>query len=174
LGLQLSLFVIYIKSYLNCTSEQYGIFITLMGAGSIVGSLLGPYVAKRTKAVWIIAGGLSLHYASFALLGLCGNYNLSLFIVFISYAIFYMTLVTLHSVRDRITPSEIRASAYGTTTAILTPAAILSTLAGGALTNQFSVTGVLFFAGISALVSLIIILCLGKNTVRDLQHTAAG
>jgi predicted MFS family arabinose efflux permease len=174
LGLQLSLLVIYIKSYLNCTSEQYGIFITLMGAGSIVGSLFGPYVAKRTKAVWIIAGGLSLHYASFGLLGLCGNYNLSLFIVFISYAIFYMTLVTLHSVRDRITPSEIRASAYGTTTAILTPAAILSTLAGGALANQFSVTGVLFFAGISALVSLIIILCLGKNTVRDLQHTAAG
>lgn len=80
----------------------------------------------------------------------------------------------MHSVRDRITPSEIRASAYGTTTAILTPAAILSTLAGGALTNRFSVTGVLFFAGISALVSLVIILFVGKNSAQDLivRHTA--
>ncbi len=169
LGLQLSLFVIYIKSFLNCTSEQYGFFVTLMGAGSIAGSLLGPYAEKRIKAIWLIAGGLGLHYASFAFLGLCRYYYLSLFIVFVSYAIFYMTLVTMHSVRDRITPFEIRASAYGTTTAMLTPAAILSILAGGFLTDRFSVTSVLFFAGLSALFSLFIILYFGKNAIRNLS-----
>jgi predicted MFS family arabinose efflux permease len=168
LSLQLSLFIIYIKSFLNCTSEQYGFFITLMGAGSIVGSLLGPYAAKRIKTIWLIAGGLSLHYASFAFLGLCKDYYLSLFIVFVSYAVFYMTLVTMHSVRDRITPFEIRASAYGTTTAILTPAAIVSTLAGGFLTDRFSVASVLFFAGLLALLSLFGILYFGKRTVREL------
>lgn len=168
LGLQLSLFVIYVKSYLNCTSEQYGFFVTLVGAGSIVGSLLGPYAAARVKPVRLIAGGLSLHYASFVLLGFCRNYTLSLVIVFVSYVIFYMALVTLHSVRDRITPFEIRASAYGTTTAILTPAAIVSTLAGGFLTDHLGVSHVLLFAGLAALLSLAVILYISRRTVKML------
>jgi len=166
LGLQLSLFVIYVKSYLNCTSEQYGFFVTLAGAGSIVGSLLGPTVAKLVKPAWLIAGGLSLHNASFALLGLCKDYALSLVIVFVSFVVFYLTLVTLHSVRDRITPFEIRASAYGTTTAILTPAAIVSTLAGGFLTDHLGVAQVLLFAGLAALISLGVILYVNRRTVK--------
>ena len=168
LGLQLSLFVIYVKSYLNCTSEQYGFFVTLVGAGSIVGSLLGPYAAARVKPARLIAGGLSLHYASFVLLGFCRNYALSLVLVFVSYVIFYMALVTLHSVRDRIAPFEIRASAYGTTTAILTPAAIVSTLAGGFLTDQLGVSHVLLFAGLAALLSLAVILYISRRTVKIL------
>jgi len=164
LGLQFSLFIIYIRSFLNCSSEQYGFFVTLMGAGSIVGSLIGPYAADWLKQSRLIAGGLSIHYISFALLGICENYYLSLFIIFTSYAVFYMTMVTIHSIRDRVTPFEIRASAYGTTTAILTPAVIVSTLAGGFLTNRFGVTNVLYFAGLSAFFSLFIILHYGKNT----------
>ena len=95
---------------------------------------------------------------SVAFLGLCKNYYLSLVIVFVSYILFYTTLVTMHSVRDRITPFEIRASAYGTTTAILTPAAIVSTLAGGFFADRVGVARVLFLAGLSALLSLFIIL----------------
>ena len=168
LGLQLSLFIIYVQSYLNCTSRQYGFFITMMGLGSIAGSMLGPYISKKAKASTLIVGGLSLHYASFMLLGLCGNYSMSLLIVFIGFAALYTTLVSLHSLRDIITPFEIRSSAYGTVTAVLTPAAILSMLAGSYLTERFSVTSVLFFAGVTALLSLIIILCLGRKTFRSL------
>jgi len=65
LGLQFSLFVIYVKSFLDCSSQQYGFFITLTGLGSIAGSLLGPYIAKRMKPLPLIAGGLGFHYASF-------------------------------------------------------------------------------------------------------------
>jgi MFS family permease len=169
LGLQLSLFVIYVKSFLHCTSSQYGFFITVMGVGSIIGSLLGPYAAKRTKAIRLIVGGLTLHYATFALLGLCRNYYLSLFIVFASYAVFYITLVSLHSVRDRICPLEIRGSAYGTVTAMLTPPAIISMLAGSFLADRFSVTAVLFGAGVLALLSLYLALFIGKNATRELR-----
>lgn len=168
LGLQLSLFVIYTKSYLNCTSEQYGGFMTLVGAGSIVGSLLGPFVAARVKPSWLITGGLGLHYASFVLLGFCKDYSLSLVIVFVSFVIFYLTLVTLHSLRDRITPFPIRASAYGTTTAILTPAAIASTLAGGFLTDHLGVAHVLLFAGLAALLSLAVILYVNRSTLKTI------
>ena len=163
LGMQLSLFVIYIKSYLAGTSEQYGVFITVMGIGSIAGSLLGPYAAKRVDSMCLIAAGLGLHYASFAALGLCRNYYWTLVIIFASYMVFYMTLVGMHSVRDRITQFEIRSSAYGTVTAVLTPAAIISMLAGGYLSNRFGSAAVLSGAGLLALISLFIILYLGRN-----------
>ena len=163
LGMQLSLFVIYIKSYLAGTSEQYGVFITVMGIGSIAGSLLGPYAAKRVDSMRLIAAGLGLHYASFAALGLCRNYYWTLVIIFASYMVFYMTLVGMHSVRDRITQFEIRSSAYGTVTAVLTPAAIISMLAGGYLSNRFGSAAVLSGAGLLALISLFIILYLGRN-----------
>ncbi len=163
LGMQLSLFVIYIKSYLAGTSEQYGVFITVMGIGSIAGSLLGPYAAKRVDSMRLIAAGLGLHYASFAALGLCRNYYWALVIIFASYMVFYMTLVGMHSVRDRITQFEIRSSAYGTVTAVLTPAAIISMLAGGYLSNRFGSAAVLSGAGLLALISLFIILYLGRN-----------
>jgi len=163
LGMQLSLFVIYIKSYLAGTSEQYGVFITVMGIGSIAGSLLGPYAAKRVDSMRLIAAGLGLHYASFAALGLCRNYYWTLVIIFASYMVFYMTLVGMHSVRDRITQFEIRSSAYGTVMAVLTPAAIISMLAGGYLSNRFGSAAVLSGAGLLALISLFIILYLGRN-----------
>jgi Major Facilitator Superfamily. len=172
LGMQLSLFVIFIKSYLNGTSEEYGFFITVIGLGSIAGSMIGPYITKRIKTFQLIAGGLGLHYASFAILGLCGNYYLSLFIIFISYMFFYMTLVAMHSVRDHITPFEIRSSAYGTVTAILTPPAIVSMLVGSFFTERFNVTVVLFPAGMLALLSLIIILVWGRNIAKSIGQRA--
>ena len=134
-----------------------------MGIGSIAGSLLGPYAAKRVDPMRLIASGLGLHYISFAALGICRNYYWALAIIFASYMVFYMTLVGMHSVRDRITQFEIRSSAYGTVTAVLTPAAIISMLAGGYLSNRFGSAAVLSGAGLLALISLFIILYLGRN-----------
>jgi len=163
LGLQLSLFVVYIKSYLSGTSEQYGMFITFMGLGSIAGSLLGPYATRRIPPMRLIAVGLGLHYLSFTALGLCKSYYLALVTIFTGYLIFYMTLVGMHSERDRVTRFDIRSSAYGTVTAILTPPAIISMLAGGYLANVYGPQAVLSASGLLALLSLHIILLLGRN-----------
>lgn len=154
LGLQTSLFVVYAKDTLQCSDGQYGVFAALIGIGSVTGSALGPFVAKRLRPAPLIRWGLSLHYASFILLGLCRDYGTALAIVFLSYLVFYVTLVGLHCVRDRTTLAEIRSSAYGTVTAILTPAAIASMLAGGYLASLFGAPGVLAAAGLLALASL--------------------
>ncbi len=140
-----------------------------MGIGSIAGSLLGPYAAKRVDSMRLIAVGLGLHYASFAALGLCRNYYCALGIIFASYMVFYMTLVGMHSVRDQITQFEIRSSAYGTITAVLTPAAIISMLAGGYLSNQLGPAAVLSGAGLLVLLSLSVILYLGRNVKISLK-----
>ena len=165
LGLQLSLFVVYVKTSLGGTTEQYGVFIALMGCGSIVGSVLGSYVVKQDNLMRTITIGLGLHYASFIALGLCQQYYWALGIIFTSYLIFYMTLVGIHTVRDKITPSVIRGSAYGTVTAILTPPAIISMLAGGYFASRFDASSVLIGTGLLALLSLCVIpLCVRRNT----------
>ena len=111
---------------------------------------------------------------TFVLLGLCEHYAASLLIVFVGNAVFYMALVSLHSLRDHITPFEIRSSAYGTVTAVLTPAAIVSMLAGSLLTEWIGVASVLLFAGIAAISSSVMVLGLGRKTVRSLQTSATA
>lgn len=169
LGLQLSLFVVYVKSSLGGTTVQYGVFIALMGCGSIAGSLLGPFVIKRIGATCHTAVGFGLHYASFIALGFCSNYYWALGIIFFSYLVFYITIVGVHTTRDKVTPFQIRSSAYGTVTAILTPPAIVSMLVGGYFAGRYGASVVLISAGALALLSLCIILFLSiKKT--PFQH----
>lgn len=173
LGLQLSLFVVYAKEMLACDDAQYGVFAALIGVGSIAGSLVGPFVARRMRPSRMIAVGLSLHYGSFAVLALCNDYLAALEIVFLSYMVFYATIVGLHSVRDRITPAAIRANAYGTVTAILTPPAIVSMIAGGYLANRFGVAAVLAGAGVFAFLSLRLILLFSRDARHLLDRSEA-
>ncbi|MGE5677075.1 MAG: MFS transporter [Pseudomonadota bacterium] len=170
LALQLSLFVIYIKTCLSGSSEQYGVFMTVLGLGSIAGSLLGPYAAGHLSIKRLITSGLGLHYLSFAALGFSKSYFLSLCIIFLSYTVFYLTLVGMHSLRDRITYLDIRSSAYGTVTAVLTPAAIISMLAGGYLADSFGAAAVLSGAGLLAFLSLCILLFIGRKV--DMSMTS--
>jgi len=153
IGLQVSLFVIYIKSYLSGSDTDYGLFMTIIGVGSILGSLVGPWLVKRAPYSSVIFWGLSLHYASFILLGLLHDFYSALLVVFLSYIVFYATLVGLHSLRDKSTLINMRGRVYGSVTAIMTPPAIISMLAGGYLANLFGVEKILIGAGITALVS---------------------
>ncbi|SMD13072.1 MFS transporter [Sporomusa malonica] len=153
IGLQVSLFVIYIKSYLARSDTDYGLFMTAIGVGSILGSLVGPWLVKRVPYSSLIFWGLSLHYASFILLGLLHDFYAALILVFLSYIVFYSTLVGLHSLRDKATLIHMRGRVYGSVTAIMTPPAIISMLAGGYLANLFGVEKILIGAGITALVS---------------------
>ncbi|MDF2874931.1 MAG: major facilitator superfamily 1 [Sporomusa sp.] len=153
IGLQVSLFVIYIKSYLSGSDTDYGLFMTTIGLGSILGSLAGPWVVKRVPYSSVIFWGMSLHYASFIILGLLHDFYAALIVIFFSYIVFYATLVGLHSLRDKATRVEMRGRVYGSVTAILTPPAIISMLAGGYLTSLFGVGNVLLGAGILALTS---------------------
>lgn len=153
IGLQISLFVVYVKAFLAGNDADYGLFMTAVGVGSIGGSFIGPWLVKRMNHSKMINWGMSLHYVSFMLLGVIHNYFLALSVVILSYVIFYATLVGIHSIRDKTTRVDLRGRVYGSVTAILTPAAIISMLLGGYLANSFGVENVFIYAGASALVS---------------------
>ena len=154
LSCQLPLFVVYVKQFLGKGSDGYGIFMTMAGVGSVLGSVLGPRLAAKFDRKKLIVWGLAAHYTSFACLGISRSFPVSLALVTISFAFFYATIVSTHSLRDQGTPIEYRGRVYGSIVAILTPAALVSFLAGSYLAGIFGVEKVLIGAGGLALVSL--------------------
>lgn len=169
-GLQVALYVVYIKAYLAGTDADYGIFMTVIGVGSILGSMIGPWLVKRASYSAVIFWGMPLHYVSFIFLGLLHNFYTALFVAFLSYTVFYATLVGLHSLRDKATPVAMRGRVYGSVTAVLAPPAIFSMLAGGYLANLFGVEKVFIGAGMSALVSFYLLYLVKGRLASDPSH----
>jgi len=158
IGMQTSLFVVYVKTYLAGSDAKYGLFMTVIGIGSIMGSIIGPWLLKRIKYTIVVVAGMSIHYLSFIVLGFLYHYNIALAVVFLSFLVFYITLVSLHSRRDQATRIDIRGRVYGSVTAILTPPAIVSMLLGGYLSNLIGVEKVMAGAGILALTTLYLLI----------------
>jgi DHA3 family macrolide efflux protein-like MFS transporter len=154
LGCQLPLFVVYVKQFLGRGSDGYGIFMTMAGVGSVMGSVMGPRLAATFDRRKLILWGLAAHYLTFACLGISRSFPVSLALVTISFAFFYTTIVSTHSLRDQATPIEYRGRVYGCITGILTPAALVSFLVGSYLAGVVGVEKVLIGAGGLALVSL--------------------
>ena len=154
LSCQLPLFVVYVKQFLGKGSDGYGVFMTMAGVGSVLGSALGPRLAAKLDRKKLIVWGLAAHYVSFACLGISRSFPVSLALVTISFAFFYATIVSTHSLRDQGTPVEYRGRVYGFIVAILTPAALVSFLVGSYLAGVIGVEKVLVGAGGLALVSL--------------------
>jgi MFS family permease len=170
IGLQISLFVVYIKDYLGGNDTDYGLFMTTIGLGSILGSLVGPWVVKQLRYSTLVFWGLLLHYACFTILGVLHDFKAALAVAFWGYVTFYATLVGLHSLRDNATRIDMRGRVYGSVTAFLTPPAIFSMLAGGYLSDLFGVNRVLLGAGGLAMVSFLLISLrrnFGIETVSD-------
>jgi Na+/melibiose symporter-like transporter len=157
LGLQVSLFIVYVKSFFALGNSAYGLFMTCIAVGGVTGSLLGPGIAKRVEVSKLVVGGLAAHYLLFAALGIIHDFRTALVIAFTGYFLFYATLVALHTIRDRATGSGIRGRVCGSITALLTPPGMASMLLGGYLAGIYGVDMVILGAGLLAFVSLVVI-----------------
>lgn len=160
LGFRVSIYVGYIENSLSSSKTYYGIFLTVIGLGSILGSILGAFLSKFFKHISIMTFGLSLHYITFSLLGIINNIFLAIAIVFISHIGLYTAVVGLHTLRDKGTSSILRGRVYGLVTALLTPSSIISVLVGGVLSNIFGIRTILICAGILGIVSLYVLIIL--------------
>ena len=167
LGLQLSIFIVYIQSFLGKGEALYGLFMTIIGIGSLIGSFCGPWIVKKVNVHTVMAMGLLFHYATFASLGFINNYYFASIIAFISFLVFYLTLVSLHSIRDRFTESLFRGRVYGSVSAFLTPPAIISMILGGYMAEFYGAGKVIIVAGALATVSFVFVLLFYAQNNKD-------
>jgi MFS family permease len=150
LGVQTSLFVVYVKSFLRRGDSEYGYFLAAIGAGCIVGSLLGSRWGIPERRRGFLGVGLGVHFSSFAALGRLRSLEGAMALMAVSFAVFYATLVSLHSLRDRSTPSAIRGEVYGTITAAGVLPAVISMLAGSFMIRTMGIQSVLLACGACA------------------------
>jgi MFS family permease len=153
---QTSLFVVYVKSFLRRGDVEYGYFMAAIGAGCIVGSLLGSRWGIPERRRVFLAVGLGALFLSFAALGYVRSLGGAMALMSVSFTVFYATLVSLHSLRDRSTPSEIRGEVYGTITAAGVLPAVISMLAGSFMIRKVGIQGVLLACGACAAASSVL------------------
>jgi MFS family permease len=165
LGAQTSLFVVYVKSLLRLGDVDYGYFVAAMAAGSIVGSLLGSRWKRPGQRRLLLAIGLGAHFLSFAALGYVRSLAGAIALMSGSFAVFYATLVSLHSLRDRSTSPDVRSVVYGTITAAGVPAAAVSMLVGSRLIQTMGIRSVLVACGACAMGFLVLcVLLFGRRS----------
>jgi len=150
LGVQTSLLVVYVKSLLRFGDLEYGYFMGAIGAGSIVGSLLGLRWGSQGRQRLPLAVGLSVHFLGFAALGFVRSLEGAIALMSGSFIMFYATLVSLHSLRDRSTSSKSRGEVYGTITAAGVLPAVISMLVGSFLIRTMGIRWVLIASGTCA------------------------
>lgn len=172
LGFRTSIFVVYVQSTLSSAKEYYGIFLTIIGLGSILGSILGNFLSKFLKHQNIMLLGLNIHLVTFSLLGIVNNIIIAILIVGISHVGLYSAVVGLHTLRDGGTSHLIRGRVYGLVTALLTPASILSTLIGGIIANAFGIRTLFIGAGLAGLISLFLLTIIMKPSKVTLIKTS--
>ena len=166
LGMQFSLFIVLIAR-LGGGQMEYGLFMTIVALGSLVGSFIGPFIAKRVTEKILIHSGLAFHFFSFSLLGVLKQYTIALVIVFLSYMVFYATVVGIHSMRDKSTEVNLRGRVYGSITSVFTPPTIISMLLFGYLADIIGVGNVFVATGIIALIGLLFIIVKFNPTVKS-------
>ncbi len=150
LGVQTSLFVVYVKSFLRLGDLEYGYFMAAIGAGSIAGSLLGSRWRSPGQRRLLLAIGLGAHFFSFAALGYVRSLGGAIALMGGSFAAFYATLVSLHSLRDRSTSSDVRGVVYGTITAAGVLPGLISMLVGSFMIRTMGIQSVLVACGACA------------------------
>ncbi|MGA2379139.1 MAG: carboxymuconolactone decarboxylase family protein [Spirochaetia bacterium] len=91
-----------------------------------------------------------------------------------SFAAFYATLVSLHSLRDRSTSSESRGVVYGTITAAGVPPAVISMLVGSFMIRTMGIQSVLVACGACATGCLVLWVVLFGRWSSNREGAQAG
>ncbi len=166
LGSQVSLYVVYVKSYLGESDFRYGLFLTVISVGSITGAIIASFLGLRLRSLKVIVAGLTFQYAALVGLGFIRSYPAALALMFASSACFYIAAIALHSVRDTSTEHSIRGTVYGTVSAIGAPLNVGSMLVGSWLAGRYGVEKVYAVGGTLAMLSMFAIVFAGKFTIQ--------
>lgn len=165
LGSQLSLYVVYVKSYLGESDFHYGLFMTTISVGSITGAIIASFLGVRLRRLWVIVAGIAFQYAALIGLGFIRSYPAALVLMFLGALFFYIAAIAVHSVRDTSTEHAIRGTVYGTVSAIGAPLNVGSMLVGTWLAGRYGVEKVYAVGGTLALLSMFAIVLAGRFNI---------
>ncbi|MGA5562218.1 MFS transporter [Streptomyces platensis] len=129
--------VLLAKEQFHLTSVGYGLLMTCMAIGGVLGSAFGDRIVKRVTATWTIRIGLLLEAATHLVLAASHNpyfAGLALFALGLHSTLWYMVSSSL---RQRLTPPEMMGRSAGLNLFIIFGGNAVGALLGGVLAKQF-------------------------------------
>lgn len=178
LGLQIPLLVVFIRKALGRADADYGLFMTCVGMGSLLGSAAGPWIATRTSPASLLKAGIGLHFAGCVMLARMTSFWAAVATGMLAFAALYAAVVGAHAMRDQATPEPLRGRVFGANTALLAIAGMASMLAGGRLADSFGVRNVFLGAGLLSLAFLLTLQVVSQSwrpaPVKPRDAAAAG
>lgn len=132
--------VLLAKERFHLTSVGYGLLMTCMAIGGVLGSAFGDRIVKRVTATWTIRIGLLLEAATHLVLAVSRHpyfAGLALFALGLHSTLWYMVSSSL---RQRLTPPEMMGRSAGLNLFIIFGGNAVGALLGGVLAKQFGLT----------------------------------
>jgi len=154
LASQLPLFIVYIKTFLGGSTEDYSLFMTTLAIGGAMGSFIAGGIENFLSRKTMIYGGLGASYLCFALLPLYPTLLFALIMMGLSNLSLYIAHVAIHSDIQRMTPDEIRGKVFASSPILLIPIGLLSIFVATPLADRIGLEWVFLFSGLLALSAL--------------------
>jgi DHA3 family macrolide efflux protein-like MFS transporter len=172
LGSQIPLYIVYIKTFLRGSTEDYSLFMTILGIGGVIGSFLAGGIENFLKRKTIIYGGLGASYLSFALLPIYPTFIFALIMMGLSNLFLYIAHVAIHSDVQKMTPDEIRGKVFASTPLLSIPIGLISIFVATPLADRIGVEWIFLFSGLLALSTLPLAEYLSKSLERILHPSS--
>ncbi|WAL97008.1 MFS transporter [Streptomyces sp. Je 1-369] len=132
--------VLLAKERLHLTSVGYGLLMTCMAVGGILGSAFGDRLIRRVTATWTVRVGLVLEAVTHLVLALSHNAYLvggALFALGVHSTLWFMVSSSL---RQRLTPPEMMGRSAGLNLFIIFGGNAVGALLGGMVAKQFGLS----------------------------------
>ncbi len=166
LASQLPLYIVFIKKYLDGSTQEYSLFMTILALGGALGSFLAGSIENLCSRRTMVYGGLGASYLFFSLLPISQNYLFALLLIGLSNLFFYIAHVAIHADIQEMTPNEIRGKVFASSPTLLIPIGLVSIFIATPLADKVGVQWVFLFSGLMALATLPLVGYLNKLCAR--------
>jgi MFS family permease len=166
LASQLPLYIVFIKKYLDGSTQEYSLFMAILALGGALGSFLAGSIENLCSRRTMVYGGLGASYLFFSLLPISQNYLFALLLIGLSNLFFYIAHVAIHADIQEMTPNEIRGKVFASSPTLLIPIGLVSIFIATPLADKVGVQWVFLFSGLMALATLPLVGYLNKLCAR--------
>jgi predicted MFS family arabinose efflux permease len=132
--------VLLVKERLQLGSLGYGLLLTCMALGGLIGSSFGERLIKRWTATWVIRAGLLVEAGTHLVLATSSSPDLTGLVLFVFGAHGALWGIVSVSLRQRLTPPEISGKVSSTMLFISVVGNCVGALLGGLIVVNFGLT----------------------------------
>ncbi len=169
----LAIFVLFAQDILGVDDVGYGLLISVIGVGGLVGALVSPRIVKRIgpgNTLRVVVGGSAVLTWVFG--GLSDVWVAAVVLVLYGFLITGWNVVSV-SLRQSLTPDELRGRVSGSARLLAWGTQPLGALLGGILGTAYGVRAPFFVGAVAYAVMLVVTWTITSNKSIESAKTAA-